>query len=106
MKTKPFSEQIAIVTGGGTGIGRAFAEALAQAEATAVIASRREEVLKQTAAELNSKFSAARVVPFGCDVLDRDQIEALVSFAFERWNCIDILINNAGLDHQCVIPGW
>ncbi len=97
MKTKPFSEQIAIVTGGGTGIGRAFAEALAQAETTVVIASRREEVLKQTAAELNTKFSAERIVPFGCDVLDRDQIEALVSFAFERWNCIDILINNAGL---------
>ena len=51
LKTKPFSEQVALVTGGGTGIGRAFAGALAATGARVVIASRSEEVLRRTAVE-------------------------------------------------------
>jgi NADP-dependent 3-hydroxy acid dehydrogenase YdfG len=96
MKTKPLSEQIAIVTGGGTGIGRAFTRALAGAGVTVVIASRREDVLLHTAAEINAEYKA-RVFPFACDVLDEGQVEALVDYVFKRWDSIDILINNAGL---------
>ena len=59
-KTKPFAEQVALVTGGGTGIGRAFAGALAGAGARVCIASRSEDVLRRTADELNAAAGAGR----------------------------------------------
>ncbi|HEY6119746.1 MAG TPA: SDR family oxidoreductase [Pyrinomonadaceae bacterium] len=97
MKTKPLSEQVAIVTGGGSGIGRAFAEALAAEKVKVAIASRREDVLHQTAAEINGSLDAEYVFPVGCDILDQKQIEDLVTSVFKQWGSIDILINNAGL---------
>lgn len=97
MKTKSFNEQVAIITGGGTGIGRAFGEALSGAGARVIIASRREETLRQTADELNSKIDAERVYPYAFDVRDRTQADALVRYTAERFGSIDVLINNAGL---------
>jgi 3-oxoacyl-[acyl-carrier protein] reductase len=97
MKTKPFNKQVAIITGGGTGIGRAFSEALMRAGATVVIASRREETLRRTAFELNALAGAERVYPYAFDVRDHAQTEALVSYTVERFGSIDVLINNAGL---------
>ena len=78
LKTKPLSEQVALVTGGGTGIGRAFAGALASAGARVVIASRSEDVLRRTADELNASVGAERVYPYAFDVRERAQCEALV----------------------------
>ena len=97
MKTKLFSEQVAIVTGGGTGIGRAFAQVLASAGARVIIASRSAEVLRRTAAELNAKLDAERVFLYVFDIRDRTQIESLVGNVSERWESIDVLINNSGL---------
>jgi 3-oxoacyl-[acyl-carrier protein] reductase len=97
MKTKPFNEQVAIITGGGTGIGRAFAEALTRAGASVLIASRREETLRRAAFELNALVGAERVHAYAFDVRDRSQTEALVSYTVERFGSIDVLINNAGL---------
>ena len=97
MKTKPLSEQVAIVTGGATGIGRAFTEALASAGAKVVIASRRSDVLRRTADEINATLAAERVFPYDFDIRDRAQIDELVRDVFERWHSIDVLINNSGL---------
>ena len=97
LKTKPLTEQVALVTGGGTGIGRAFAEALAAAGVRVVIASRREEILKRTAVELNRKFSAERVDTHLVDLRNPAQIELLVNEVFERYQSLDVLINNSGL---------
>jgi len=97
MKTKPFTEQVSIITGGGTGIGRAFTEALAGAGATIVIASRRDETLRRTADELNAIADAERVYPYAFDIRDREETEALVSYTLDRFGSIDVLINNAGL---------
>src|SRR6267143_3848441 len=96
-KSKPLTDQIALVTGGGTGIGRAFAEALATAGARVVIASRREEILERTAEELNQKCGAERIFPYAFDVRDCVQIDSLVKHIIERWQSLDILINNSGL---------
>src|SRR5436853_7195201 len=96
-KTKPFSEQVMLVTGGGTGIGRAFTEALAAAGARVVIASRREEVLARTAEDLNRTLGAKRVVAYAFDIRNPEQIEALTGQIIQRWGALDVLINNSGL---------
>ena len=97
MKTKPSTEQVALVTGGGTGIGRAFTEALASSGAKVVIASRRHEVLRRTADEINSNVGSERVFPYEFDIRDRAQIDEMVSDVVQRWQTIDVLINNCGL---------
>ena len=97
LRTKPFAEQVALVTGGGTGIGRAFTEALASTGARVVVASRSESVLRRTADELNSAAGAERVFPYAFDVRVREQCEAVVRHAVERFGSLDVLINNSGL---------
>ncbi|HEX8116611.1 MAG TPA: SDR family oxidoreductase [Pyrinomonadaceae bacterium] len=97
LKTKPFSEQVALVTGGGTGIGRAFAEALANAGARVVIASRDESKLRGTADELNASVNEERVHAYAFDVRERGQCEALVGYVSERIGSLDVLVNNSGL---------
>lgn len=97
MTNKPLSQQLAIVTGGGTGIGRGFSEALAAAGVRVVIASRREAVLQAAADEINRALAAELVFPYAFDIRDRGQIESLVSQVIEHWQTIDLLINNSGL---------
>jgi 3-oxoacyl-[acyl-carrier protein] reductase len=97
VKTKPFTEQVAIVTGGATGIGRAFTEALAAAGVKVVIASRRADVLGRTAIEINSARGSELVFPYQFDIRERAQVEELVADVYGRWQAIDILINNSGL---------
>jgi 3-oxoacyl-[acyl-carrier protein] reductase len=97
LKTKPFSEQIATITGGGSGIGRAFTEALALLGVQVVIASRRREVLDQTAADINALVGSERVFPYSFDIRDSSQVSNLVSYVVQRWKSIDVLINNSGL---------
>jgi len=111
MKTKPLSEQLAIITGGGSGIGRAFTEALASAGLRVVIASRRTEVLQRTADELNATLGSERIFPYEFDIRDRVQTEELVAEVYGRWQAIDVLINNSGLAvpetvEQITDDGW
>jgi NADP-dependent 3-hydroxy acid dehydrogenase YdfG len=110
-RTKPLSDQIALVTGGGTGIGRAFSEALATAGARVVIASRREDVICTTAEELNRKCGAERVFTYAFDIRDHSQIDALINHVVENWKNIDLVINNSGLAvpeavDQITEDGW
>jgi NAD(P)-dependent dehydrogenase (short-subunit alcohol dehydrogenase family) len=97
LKTKPITEQVALVTGGGTGIGRAFAGALAAAGARVVIASRRGDVLRRAAEELNEAVGAQRVFTHELDVRDRGQCETLVAHVAEHLGSLDVLVNNSGL---------
>jgi 3-oxoacyl-[acyl-carrier protein] reductase len=111
MKQKPLSDQIALITGGATGIGRAFAEALAGAGTTVVIASRRVDVLGHAARELNSKFGAERVFTYAFDIREQRDVDSLVGWLMERWGSLDILVNNSGLAvaenvEQITEAGW
>ena len=97
MRTRPFTEQVALITGGGSGIGRAFTEALAGAGAQVIIGSRREELLRQTARELNIRFGIDRVVPYVFDIRERREVDAMVNFILRQWGRLDVLINNSGI---------
>lgn len=97
LRTKPLSEQVALITGGGTGIGRAFAEALAVYGVRVVIASRRPEVLEAAAADINELVGSERIFPRAFDVRERAQCEATVRHCVETFGSLDILVNNSGL---------
>lgn len=97
MKSRALTDQVAIITGGGSGIGRAFAEALALAGVRVVIASRRVEVLRSTARDLNTGLGTERVFPYEFDIREPDQVDELARDVFKRWQAIDVLINNSGL---------
>jgi len=97
MRNKTPAEQVAIVTGGGTGIGRAITEALARMGTTVVIASRRADVLHQTAREINQSVGEERVFGHSFDIRDQSQTENLVHQVFSSWGAIDLLVNNSGL---------
>jgi gluconate 5-dehydrogenase len=87
--------KIALVTGGGRGIGKFIATGLAEAGANLVIASRKMKNLEAAAGELR-KACAVEVLPVACDVTKEEQIDGLVKAALERFGRIDILVNNAG----------
>src|SRR5438132_4893039 len=85
--------KIALVTGGGRGIGKAIARRLAEAGAAVVIASRKLEILQATAAECAGL--PGRVVPIACHVGRLDQLANLVRQTEATLGPIDILVNNS-----------
>jgi 3-oxoacyl-[acyl-carrier protein] reductase len=89
------TDQVAIITGGGTGIGAATARLFAQFGAHTVIASRKLENLEKVAGEIESTTDR-RCLPIQCDVRDEDSVNAMVEQAFGDFGRIDILINNSG----------
>jgi NAD(P)-dependent dehydrogenase (short-subunit alcohol dehydrogenase family) len=87
--------KVAIVTGAGTGVGKAAALALMGAGYTVVLAGRRKEPLEETAAEGKAKGGASLAVP--TDVRDVASIKALFARTKESFGRLDVLFNNAGM---------
>lgn len=85
--------KVAIVTGGGRGIGRAIALGLAGAGASVVIAGRTAEQLDSVAQEITAL--GGRVLPVVTDLTASDQIDRLVEETVKKFGRIDILVNNA-----------
>jgi citronellol/citronellal dehydrogenase len=83
--------RVALVTGGGTNLGKAAATELARCGASVVIAGRREEVLEAAAAEIGEGCSWV-----GGDIRDRKGAERLVGSALEQQGRLDFVLNNAG----------
>jgi citronellol/citronellal dehydrogenase len=84
--------QVAVVTGGGSGLGRATAVELAACGATVVVAGRRPEPLEETVSLCDGGAAEAQV----CDIREEDQVAALVEAVLDRHGKIDVLVNNAG----------
>jgi NAD(P)-dependent dehydrogenase (short-subunit alcohol dehydrogenase family) len=88
------SGKVAIVTGGGSGIGRQMAQGLAEAGADLVLCARKAERCEQAASELGQL--GVRAIGLGCDVRDPEQIGAVVLRAVDELGSVDVLVNNAG----------
>lgn len=87
--------KVAVVTGGGRGIGRFIANGLAEAGADIVIASRKIENCRKAAEQIDSQ--GRRTLAVSCDLEQPEQIDRLVERSLEHFGRIDILVNNAGL---------
>jgi citronellol/citronellal dehydrogenase len=121
--------RVALVTGGGTGLGRASALELARCGAAVAVVGRREEPLRETVAAIErvqagragerasgSVPSREQAGPRGAhwatgDVREREQARALVAGVLERWGRLDVLVNNAGGQYftpaeGIVAKGW
>ncbi len=88
--------RVAVLTGGGTGLGRAMALAFAKAGADIVVGARRPGPIEETAELVKDLGRRALAVP--TDVTDSAQADRLVATTVERLGKIDILVNNAGID--------
>jgi len=97
--------KVALVTGAGTGIGRAVCVRLAEEGAEVIVTSRTAEHVEETAAQVEAacgRRPGARVL----DMEDREQIDRVVAEVAERHGRIDVLSNNAGIDLVHMPAAW
>jgi gluconate 5-dehydrogenase len=83
--------KVAIVTGGGSGIGRQMAQGLAEAGAELVLCARKVERCEEAAAQMPTRALAIQ-----CDVTDAESVESMVTRAVDELGRVDVLVNNAG----------
>jgi NAD(P)-dependent dehydrogenase (short-subunit alcohol dehydrogenase family) len=90
--------RVAVVTGGGTGLGKGMAAGLAQAGALVVLTSRRQAVVEQAAEEIRA--SGGKAVGMAVDVTRFGELPALFDTVVKRHGGLDILVNNAGTNRR------
>lgn len=95
--------QVALVTGGSRGLGRAFAQALADAGAIVAVSGRSPDELAETVRRIEEK--AGRAVALTADVTDREAVGRMVAEAERQLGPIDLLVNNAGVMAP-IGPDW
>ena len=98
------SGRVAVVTGSGSGLGRATACLFAERGADVVLAGRRREPLEGAAGDVRAIGRRALVVP--TDVTVPEQCQRLVSTSLQEFGRLDILVNNAGLGYSKPLEAW
>lgn len=86
--------KVIVVTGGGSGLGKAMTSYFLELGAKVAITSRDIEKLKNTATELETK-TGGKCLPIACDVRHYDQVEALLNTVLQQFGKVDVLLNNA-----------
>jgi ketoreductase len=95
------TDKIALITGGGTGIGKAIAEELAKNGAKVALASRNENHVERAAAQLRASGLAVLALPM--NVRRKQEIELAVEQIVSEWGALHILVNNAGISGLSMI---
>jgi len=95
--------KVALITGGGTGIGRAIALAFAREGASVTVAGRRLEKLRDVIAEVQKQGGAGLAME--CDVSSAKDVERAVKGTVERFGRLNVLVNNAGTLHVSTVEG-
>lgn len=94
LKEGSLKDKVILITGGGTGLGKAMGKYFSELGAKLIITSRKLDVLQKTADEISS-LTKNEVFPFACDVSDYKQVEDLLKASVERFGKVDVLVNNA-----------
>ncbi len=97
------SGKVALITGGGTGIGRAITLAFAREGASVAVAGRRLEKLREVISEVQKAGGAGLAME--CDVTRRAEVERAVKGTVERFGRLNVLVNNAGMLHVSTVEG-
>ncbi len=92
-----FANTVAVITGGGSGIGRATAVRLAQEGATVVLVGRTAVKLEETVQDITRLGVPGVADRFAADVTDREQVRALAAYVQNRYGDLHVLVNNAGI---------
>lgn len=90
------TDRVVLVTGGSRGLGREMAQAAARCGADVVIASRKLDACRATAAEIEAETGRS-AMPYAVHVGRWDQLDGLVDAAYQRFGRVDVLVNNAGM---------
>jgi len=99
MSARELEGKVAVVTGGSRGIGRAIAQALAEAGASVAVVARNADGAVAAAGELPGEGHAG----YGCDVADPDQVAATLAAVEAAQGPVDILVNNAGITRDNIL---
>ena len=96
--TPLLQDKVAVITGAAQGIGEAIARHFVAHGARVVVGDR-----DAAAAELTAKRIGVDALGFGCDVTEGSQVEALLTFAGERFGGVDVMVNNAGITRDATL---
>lgn len=94
LKEDALKDKVVLITGGGTGLGKAMGKYFSGLGAKLIITSRKFNVLQKTADEISSS-TKNEVFPIACDVSDYKQVEDLLKASVEKFGKVDVLVNNA-----------
>ncbi len=95
LRDDALSERTIIITGGGTGLGRAMGTYFLKLGANVVITSRKYDILKKSAAEMESEVGRGKVLPLQCDVRNPDEVDAVLTATLGEFGAVHGLLNNA-----------